>query len=259
MADGVSVFTRLTPPLLTPLCASIPQVDNAMQTEVLHVFADAYIARQRLHEVHHLRQAGQSSSKQTVIWEPHPKSCTAKHLEDHLVLLRSGLVTVFSPNHHELAGFMGSKYDYGLPVRDAVTSLAEQFCNELKRGTMQAMPVVIIRAAEHGCLIRLPSESPCWLPAYFQRNDQDKVIDPTGAGNAFLGGLAQGWRESDSWVEAACYANVAASVIVQHIGPPIVQHNGDMELWSGLDVRQRLTEYKLRLEVQRVLQSEDNA
>ena len=29
-----------------------------------------------------------------------------------------------------------------------------------------------------------------WLPAYFTAETQDKVIDPTGAGNGFLGGLS---------------------------------------------------------------------
>jgi hypothetical protein len=29
-----------------------------------------------------------------------------------------------------------------------------------------------------------------WLPAYFEEKDKDRVVDPTGGGNGFLGGLA---------------------------------------------------------------------
>lgn len=34
----------------------------------------------------------------------------------------------------------------------------------------------------------------CWLPAYFSQDDQSRVIDPTGGGNGFLGGLSSKFR-----------------------------------------------------------------
>lgn len=31
-----------------------------------------------------------------------------------------------------------------------------------------------------------------WVPAYWQKEEQDMVVDPTGGGNGFMGGLCAG-------------------------------------------------------------------
>lgn len=64
------------------------------------------------------------------------------------------------------------------------------------------------------------------------------MIDPTGAGNAFLGGAAMGFLEHGDFVKAAMYGSVAASFAVEVVGLPEV---------GRCDGRARLEEYTRRL------------
>lgn len=47
-----------------------------------------------------------------------------------------------------------------------------------------------------------------------------EVVDPTGAGNAFGGGLCVGWTESGEARLAGCYGAIAASILVRQVGLP---------------------------------------
>jgi bifunctional ADP-heptose synthase (sugar kinase/adenylyltransferase) len=86
------------------------------------------------------------------------------------------------------------------------------------------------------------------LPAFYDK-DSSKVIDVTGAGNAFLGGYVSGWLSSRGNVEEAmCYGHVAASFALEQIGLPKFQRgNGGEVLWNGESAIQRLDEYKRRV------------
>jgi sugar/nucleoside kinase (ribokinase family) len=44
------------------------------------------------------------------------------------------------------------------------------------------------------------------------------VVDPTGAGNAYGGGLCVGWTESGNARHAGCYGAVAASMLIRQVG-----------------------------------------
>jgi sugar/nucleoside kinase (ribokinase family) len=50
----------------------------------------------------------------------------------------------------------------------------------------------------------------------------DKVVDTTGAGNAFLGGAAVGYLQHHDFSLAAAYGSVAASFAVETVGLPEV-------------------------------------
>lgn len=84
-----------------------------------------------------------------------------------------------------------------------------------------------------------------WVPAY--HTDASKVVDPTGGGNAFLGGLAVALARGQPLEEAARWGSVSASLAIEQVGMPElrVDENG-RETWNGVDVGGRLREFERR-------------
>ncbi len=75
--------------------------------------------------------------------------------------------------------------------------------------------VVVIRRGLRGQLVYDHAHKTRWLvPAYPAR-----VVDPTGAGDAFCGGFLAGYRESYDAVEAALQGSISASLTVEGTGP----------------------------------------
>ena len=104
---------------------------------------------------------------------------------------------------------------------------------------------LVIRAAEHGCLVASRLEGLHWAPAFYASNAPE-VIDPTGAGNAFLGGFSYALQMSIGIGEAAAYGNVAASFALEQIGLPSRELRDSKETWNGSDVQSRLEDYRAR-------------
>ncbi|KAK3112398.1 hypothetical protein LTR53_011369 [Teratosphaeriaceae sp. CCFEE 6253] len=148
------------------------------------------------------------------IWEPHAKSCRTDTLAAHQRAAR--LVDVFSPNHEELHSFFGGS---GAPApvdRAAIENHARIFLGYAARTRL----VIVVRAAEHGCLVLLSREVGFWVPPFYPP-DSGEVVDPTGAGNAFLGALAVGWLKHRDYRVAAEYGTVAASFALEQVGLPV--------------------------------------
>lgn len=150
------------------------------------------------------------------------------------------MVDVFSPNHIELGACFGYSFAEGVDLklveRLATTMLESGFTNG-REGS------VVIRAAEHGSLVVAHTSARTWCPAFYQSTKHDsgailphpKVIDPTGAGNAFLGGYATALQETPDFVKAARYGTVAASFALEQIGLPVLGtdvYSGE-EAWNG--------------------------
>jgi bifunctional ADP-heptose synthase (sugar kinase/adenylyltransferase) len=95
---------------------------------------------------------------------------------------------------------------------------------------------------------------PKWLPPFYVaavgENQASGVVDPTGAGNAFLGAYSIGYLETGDVIEAAYYGSVAASFALEQVGMPRKNNEGkdSEELWNGARVRERLDQYKDRQE-----------
>lgn len=87
-----------------------------------------------------------------------------------------------------------------------------------------------------------------WLPPYFTSDQTESVVDPTGGGNGFLGGMAVGLARGRGVVEASAWGSVAASFMIEQVGVPVlgVRHNGE-ETWNGTSVEGRLVEYLKRV------------
>jgi len=88
-----------------------------------------------------------------------------------------------------------------------------------------------------------------WIPAYHQ--DESAVVDPTGGGNGFLGGLAIAIVRGKGLEESARWGCVAASFMIEQIGMPILgQNSNGEETWNGVLVDERLGEFEARCRLQ---------
>jgi sugar/nucleoside kinase (ribokinase family) len=61
------------------------------------------------------------------------------------------------------------------------------------------------------------------------------VVDPTGAGNAYGGGLSVGWVETGDIRRAGCRGAIAASMVVRQFGSPVMSADLRREARSLLD------------------------
>lgn len=185
------------------------------------------------------------------IWEPVPDLCTPEELEDCLQALR--YVDVVSPNHGELGGYFGRGT---VTAEGDVDKQAVEECTEawLASGVgARGNGAVVVRAGKDGCYVA-SREKQVWLPAYHQSSDA--VVDPTGGGNGFLGGLAVGLVRGGATPgvqnveEGAIWGSIAASFAIEQVGMPTLEKgvNGETERWNGVRVEDRLREFRERLE-----------
>ncbi|PQE26066.1 pfkB family kinase protein [Rutstroemia sp. NJR-2017a BBW] len=190
--------------------------------------------------------------KPLIMWEPIPLACNSGELENLLEVLEMRQVGLWSPNHVELGKFWGEKLDEGKFTRQRVESLAGKVREDIgKRGKGNRMDmemIIVVRCGEEGCCVWSRKEKRwVWIEAFHR--DGSKVIDATGAGNAFLGGFAVGWKGSGGDEVVGCVVgSVAAGVICEGLGAPKLdlREDGD-ESWNGLVSRERLEEYWARL------------
>jgi len=147
------------------------------------------------------------------------------------------MVDVFSPNHLELLALFGiSSMAFD---RLIIESLAVAF---LKSGVgANRKGAVLVRAGENGCLTISEDSGPYWQLPYYE-SDHSKIVDTTGAGNAFLGGFAVGYCNTGDFLEASQYGSVAASFMLEQVSLPrlSVDSSSGLELWNGDDPRRRL-------------------
>ena len=186
-----------------------------------------------------------------IIWEPRPPSCVPQNREAFFAALK--MVDVFSLNHIEVAKILGSERPEVLD-RALIEKYASSFI-DLGVGSMGS-GVVVIRAGAEGCLIQAATQPPKWIPAFYSLFDRSErsehvinhLVDPTGAGNAFLGSFAIGLLATGCLTEAALYGNVGASFAVEQSGLPQLEVSEQgPEVWNGVEVGARLLFYRNRL------------
>ncbi|KAG0638093.1 Ribokinase-like protein [Tuber brumale] len=198
-----------------------------------------------------------------VIWEPVPDSCDSAHrTEMHIIpppsLIREKwykaleMVHIISPNHDELAGYYGVEdplvKDNPNTIKSLVGKIAAAGIGERGSGA------IIVRAGKLGCLVGCRKHAPIWLPAYYPPTEvggnNPKVVDPTGGGNAFIGGMGISIARNGSakFVLAAAMGIVAASFAIEQVGMPKLEMVDGEERWNGVSVRERMEEYRERVE-----------
>ncbi|ORY24307.1 Ribokinase-like protein [Naematelia encephala] len=258
-------FQYLTEPvLLTPKHIFNTPLENPLPT-TLHVISYPPRIEQVLAEIHEIK-----SWSPRIVWEP-----DAEPLE--VVQRVSGSIDIISPNHTELFHFLD------LPTTSSSDNLRESVESALKlflAGLAQPpKTAVIVRASYLGVCyvttphISIPVSSPStpatssssvapllasghdirWVPAYWQvgmEGYKDKVVDPTGCGNAFMGGLAAAFEKNENIdVETAIiWGTVSASYTIEQLGPPVLEVCQDgTELWNGEDPMNRVESLRRRL------------
>lgn len=178
------------------------------------------------------------------MWEPVPDCCRPEDLASAIEALK--FVDVVSPNHQELSALFGGTEQSDLDMERQCTEL-------LSRGFGERQGAVVVRCGEQGCKVATPGRM-VRIPAYHQApgvgleatdTSHTKVVDPTGAGNAYLGGFCVGLLDyatsSKKYEEAAIYGTIAASFAIEQIGLPKLSCDSDgKELWNGEEAVHRL-------------------
>ncbi|KAM0718055.1 hypothetical protein Q7P37_006387 [Cladosporium fusiforme] len=219
-------YQRLTQPL-----PSTPQdlaTSSMISASCFHFFDVAAEVSQQVNQIESLRREQGIDSRPVYVWEPQAKSCSPETFEHHRAVINK--VDIFSPNHAELASFFS-------PSSSGTVVFSKEIVERQARDFLSlplARPLcILIRCAEHGCFVLSASSEETqetWLPA-FHPPGSNEVVDPTGAGNAFLGGAAMGFLEHGDPVKAAAYGSVAASFVVEVVGlPEIGRCNGTARL-----------------------------
>lgn len=190
-----------------------------------------------------LREEQAIKERPLIVWEPAPMGCKAGNLESHQKAC--ALVDVFSPNRSELSYLVEGKNETEAEFSASVIEThAKQFVDAGIGPKREGLAVV--RSGEHGVLILSSSRKAEWLPTYYGKGS-DKVIDPTGAGNSFLGAFAITLLETNDPREAALRGSVAASYALEQFGPPkLTTSSSSGELWNGSNVLSRLQELEAR-------------
>lgn len=216
-----------------------------------HFFVDPTQIIEQTTQLQELRKAAGITSRPIIIWEPKAYSCMPENLQAFVEAMR--VVDVFSPNHIELAHIVSKKVS-PTPNEMFFEDLCVPFFTHQDSGSAPH-GVLVVRAGDQGCFVKSHTEQKL-LPAYYAPPDNvdattcvSKVVDTTGAGNAFLGALTIGLSmSSDNAIFAACAGNVAASFVVEQVGVPTLSSSEDgTELWNGKDVAARFQAYRARL------------
>lgn len=202
--------------------------------------------KSRVSMLHSLRREAGIAETPLIIWEPGPLFCKAENL--NACLEAASMVDVFSPNHLELLSLFEE-----CPTSEIDNTKIEELTRQFLDAGIgpERSGTAIIRAGERGCMIWRSGDSPKWLPPFYQKTSRTKpepeIVDPTGAGNAFLGAYAIGYLRTGDPVQAASYGAVGASFALEQISVPQSNLNEAGERWNGTTVLSRLQEYKSRL------------
>ncbi|KAJ4492943.1 Ribokinase-like protein [Lentinula edodes] len=174
------------------------------------------------------------------IYEPIPDRCVPKELPALIRVLPS--IDILSPNAEEALSLLS------IPIMRPISkSLVEEAANRfIQLGVKDA---VIIRSGELGAYVLRRKTGGKWVDAFWTKADASKIVDVTGAGNSFLGGLSAGLQiaEGDLY-EAVFYATVSASFVIEQSGLPAITSGGDRALtqWNNDSPRRRLEALKSR-------------
>ena len=190
--DASSVLdsrTRLTPVSLRQ--GDIPP--DYLDASAAHLCPLDYLTHSLLPAV--LRQAEVT----TVTLDPSPGYMNPTFWGDVPALI-TGL-TAFLPSEEDLRSlFQGHSQD----LWEMADALAAYDCE-----------VIVIKRGESGQLLYDAGSRARWeIPPYPAR-----LVDPTGAGDAFCGGFLAGYRRTFDALEACLYGNISASLVVEGSGP----------------------------------------
>ncbi|KAJ8112257.1 hypothetical protein ONZ43_g5434 [Nemania bipapillata] len=238
-----NTFSYVTPPLRpSPTHLASSSLLYAASFHFLAVPADL---ENQVSTLLRMREEQGIKERPLIVWEPAPLGCDSVNLESHFKAC--AMVDVFSPNRSELRYLIeGKNQDEVGFSRSTVEAHASRFVEAgigpNKKG------LAVIRSGEHGVLILSKKREAEWLPTFYEKGSS-KVIDATGAGNAFLGAFAVTLQETNDPREASLRGSVASSYALEQFGPPKLTPSSSPlgELWNGSSVLWRLQELRARI------------
>ncbi|EMD41032.1 hypothetical protein CERSUDRAFT_111603 [Gelatoporia subvermispora B] len=186
-----------------------------------------------------------SDWKPITVYEPIPDRCVPKELPALIKVLP--LISILSPNAEEALSLLSMPQP---PTKSTIEEACRKFL-DLGVGD-DGHGHVIIRSGHMGAFVANRERS-AWIDAYWTEQNAEKVVDVTGAGNSFLGGLAAGLlMTGEDIFEATLYATVSASFVVEQFGLPTLTRTIDEpgtehEQWNEDSPRRRLKELQKRL------------
>ncbi len=100
--------------------------------------------------------------------------------------------------------------------------------------------LIAVRHGAHGSYVWSRDSDETWhIPAV-----PTSVVDPTGAGNAYGGGLCVGWTATGDARQAGCYGAISAAMLVRQVGLPRmsteIQHEAERLVEQTLAATRRL-------------------
>ncbi|KAI0637860.1 Ribokinase-like protein [Trametes polyzona] len=178
------------------------------------------------------------------VYEPIPDRCVPEELPALQAVLPD--ISVLSPNAEEALSLLSMPTP---PTKELVEQACRRF---LDMGVgPDGTGSVIIRSGAMGACVARRDQPISWVDAYWSGpGGAARVVDVTGAGNSFLGGLAAGLVLTNGDVyEATLYASVSASFTIEQEGIPRLTHEdgGQVERWNGDAPERRLKELQERL------------
>ena len=217
------------------------------------------MSRREAHINEHLHLSADNSETPLVVWEPMEHCCRPSELPSVFEAMK--FVDVFSPNDRELSALFKEDLDEGSIAPQDL----QRYCKALLEQGFGSKPgAVVIRMGEDGCFVASHTRD-ITIPAYHtplknvkledRASWEDKVADPTGGGNAFLGGYCIGllmdeWRDLGltRFEGAALTGSVAASFAIEQPGLPKLTSHEEKELWNGEQSLDRLDVMRKRVE-----------
>jgi len=223
-----------------------------LSSSAFHLLTSPFEAITQIADLLKLRRSCGIEELPIIIWELAPLSCISQNLATCFEAIK--VVDVFSPNHIELAALFNTDLGHNEQFDRAIIEDLAYKCLAHGIGSSRQGTIVVRAGSEGCCVYSRKRKVLVWLPSFYQ--DSPKIVDPTGAGNAFLGGFAIGLLETEDDLMAACYGTVASSFTLEQIGLPAREPTTSLaadgmvkvsEMWNGATVHGRLQEYTLRI------------
>ncbi len=144
------------------------------------------------------------------------KSCA-----DCLSFDPQGLVRNFNENGNVTLGLLGNErilelvniYKSSLAEIEAVTNQSD-LNSAIKTIHDYGIKIVIVTLGMKGAILSVDGDIHN-IPAY----KPEKLIDPTGAGDAFIGGFLAEYVNDANYLRCACVGSAVASIVVESLGP----------------------------------------
>ncbi|KAL9131616.1 MAG: hypothetical protein Q9217_000504 [Psora testacea] len=184
-----------------------------------------------------------TKDKPCFVWEPMEHSCSPQNLPSFVEAMKC--VNIFSPNEDEFAKLLGVELGQNQAIPQ---EFLNSQCTMLRLdGQLDA---VVVRLGAEGVYVAQATRRR-HFPAYHKPDGIVKrVVDVTGGGNAFLGGLCLGMVKNSlnpdltQYESAAVFGTIAASFAIEQVGMPKLSWGIDgLEYWNGELVTDRIHTY----------------